>query len=139
MGQPVTLRPSNSRKRSSSSSWARPLHSKRRSLSNCSNCWTSICSQHWPWPMPLPTRNQVNRSASPSFKNQPFTERKQPMDQELVKEAIREIVEQHHQRQHFASTSDLVNGLRERGIDLPQSSNEAWEQVADVRAQMRLF
>ncbi len=61
------------------------------------------------------------------------------MDQELLKEAIREIVEQHHQRQHFASTSDLVNGLRERGIDLPQSSNEAWEQVADVRAQMRLF
>ena len=61
------------------------------------------------------------------------------MDQEQLKEAIKEVVEEHHNQQHFASTSDLVNGLRERGIDLPENKDEAWEQIADVRAQMRLF
>ncbi len=61
------------------------------------------------------------------------------MNQEELKEAVKEVIGEHHQQQHFASTSDLVNGLRERGIDLPQSSDEVWEQVADLRAQLRLF
>ncbi len=64
-------------------------------------------------------------------------ERKQPVDQEQLRKAITEILEEHHNRQHFASTSDLVNGLRERGVELPPSSDEAWERVAGVCTQMR--
>jgi hypothetical protein len=43
------------------------------------------------------------------------------------------------QQATLQQSNSRKRSLRERDISLPQNKDEAWEQVADVRAEMRLF